>query len=472
MRRSFAAAAVAVALAALMGAPVSASASPVTRAADGDCLTVDDITSVTSEAEAVSCAESHNAEVFYVGTAPNGTGLPSQALVTFQQMNSMCAASAATTALAEYLDHLGIPGATIPNRAYLSVLLPTDAEWESGVRSVACIVAVTSDDTEGVPVAQSWTGTAAQKTANEGAGWLLACLASAPSTGTTLPTRACTPSSWVLVDAGTAVTGAAGTPYPGATLQAAADDVCRPIAESWTAKDKRADLQFAAVLPPEEAWTAGVHVTSCWIPFSAWDGTVTHASPIPADAVVTVSGSTSAFAGASATYALRAATADDTGLALATMVVSLNGSAEFAGGGIDRVLTADGLGEAAVTVVAGESGRFTLTAALVDMPAATGSLEVTISAVPKPAVSITITGKRGKVGKTQGVIINGTTTGLKSGASVTPYFKVRGAKTFTKAAAVKVTSAGAFRWTKATGKAITVYVRAGKKQSNEVVVKP
>ncbi|MFM8774605.1 MAG: septum formation family protein, partial [Actinomycetota bacterium] len=311
MRRALAALSAVIVLGAVVSLPVAASADTAPRAAKGDCLSVTDITSVTSAAESVACSQSHNAEIFRIGTAPDSTGLPSQAFVTAQQLNTMCTASEATTALAEALDHLGIKGATIPTRMYLSVLLPTDAQWNAGTRTVQCIVGVTSDNADGLATAQSWTGAAAQKTASEGAGWLLACLAAAPSTGTTLPTQSCTPTSWTLVDGGTSVTGSAASPYPGATLQAAADDVCRPIAESWTAPAKRAGLQFSAVLPPEDAWSAGVHVTSCWIPFSSWDGavTLTPSTPIPADAKVTVTGTATAFASSTSSYVVRAASA-------------------------------------------------------------------------------------------------------------------------------------------------------------------
>ena len=472
MRRALAALSAVIVLGAVASVPVAASADTAPRGAQGDCLSVTDITSVTSAAESVACSQSHNAEVFRIGTAPDSTGLPSQAFVTAQQLNTMCAASEATTALAEALDYLGIKGATIPTRIYLSVLLPTDAQWLAGTRTVQCIVGVTSDDADFQPVAQSWTGSAAQKTTSEGAGWLLACLPTQPSTGTTLPTRACASSSWVMVDAGREVDGAAGTPYPGSALQAAADAVCRPLAEAWTAADKRASLQFAAVLPPQEAWDVGVHVTSCWIPLASWGGavTLTPPTPIPADAQVMVTGSATAFASSTSSYVVRAASGDDTGLARVDMVVTLTGSAEFAGGGKDRVLTTDALGNLSVTVIAGKSGTFTVAASIADKPAVTGSLAVTITA--PPTASITITGKKGPVGKKKGVIISGTSTGLATGASVTPYFKVQGAKKFTKAPAVKVSATGTFTWRKATTKPLTVYVQAGATKSNQLTVRP
>ncbi|MBM3687213.1 MAG: hypothetical protein FJW85_09465 [Actinobacteria bacterium] len=474
MRRALAALSAVIVLGAVASLPVAASADTAPRAAQGDCLTVTDITSVTSAAESVACSQSHNAEIFRIGTAPDSTGLPSQAFVTAQQLNTMCAASEATTALAEALDHLGIPAATIPTRVYLSVLLPTDEQWNAGTRTVQCIVGVTSDDADLLPVAQSWTGSAAQKTASEGAGWLLACLPTEPSTGTTLPTRACTSPSWAMVDAGRDVEGTAGTPYPGSALQAAADAVCRPIAEEWTAPDNRADLQFAAVLPPQEAWDVGVHVTSCWIPLAAWSGavTLTPPTPIPADAQVTVSGATTAFASSTTAYVVRAASADDTGLPRVDMVVTITGTGEFIGGGKERVLATDDLGNLTVTVVAGKSGTFTVTAAIAEKPGVTGSLTVTITAPPKPSVSLTITGKKGTVDKKKGVIISGTSTGLAAGASVTPYFKVQGAKKFTRATAVKVSAKGTFTWRKATGKRLTVYVQSGATKSNQVSVRP
>ena len=382
MRRELAALSAVIVLGAVASLPVAASAATAPRAAKGDCLTVADITNVTSAAEALACSQSHNAEVFRIGTAPDSTGLPSQAFVTAQQLNTMCAASEATTALAEALDYLGIKGATIPTRIYLSVLLPTDEQWLAGTRTVQCIVGVTSDDADYQPVAQSWTGSAAQKTASEGAGWLLACLPTEPSTGTTLPTRACSSSSWVMVDAGREVDGTAETPYPGSALQAAADAVCRPLAEDWTAAGKRASLQFAAVLPPQEAWDVGVHVTSCWIPLAIWGGevTLTPPTPIPADAQVTVTGSATAFASSTSSYVVRAASGDDTGLARVDMIVSLIGSAEFAGGGMDRVLITDALGNLSVTVIAGKSGTFTVTASIAEKPA------VRFTCAPRSAV--------------------------------------------------------------------------------------
>ena len=471
MRRALTALSAVIVLGTVAGLPVAASADTAPRAAKGDCITVTDITSVTSAAEAVACTQSHSAEVFRIGTAPDSTGLPSQAFVTAQQLNTMCAASEATTALAEALDYLGIKGATIPTRMYLSVLLPTDAQWLAGARTVQCIVGVTTEDSDGLVTAQSWTGVAAQKTAIEGAGWLLACLPTEPSTGTTLPTRACTSSSWVMVDAGREVDGTAGTPYPGSALQAAADAVCRPLAEEWTAAGKRASLQFAAVLPSQDAWDVGVHVTSCWIPLASWGGavTLTPPTPIPADAQVTVTGSATAFASSTGSYVVRAASGDDAGLARVDMVVTLTGSTEFAGGGKDRVLTTDALGNLSVTVVAGKSGTFTVAASIAEKPAVTGSLAVTITAPPTPTASITIIGK---VGKKKGVIISGTSTGLATGASVTPYFKVQGAKKFTKAPAVKVSATGTFTWRKATTKPLTVYVQSGATKSNQVTVRP
>ncbi|MFM8239140.1 MAG: septum formation family protein, partial [Actinomycetota bacterium] len=113
MRRALAALSAVIVLGAAASFPVAASADTAPRAAKGDCLSVTDITSVTSAAESVACSQSHNAEIFRIGTAPESTGLPSQAFVTAQQLNTMCTASEATTALAEALDHLGIKGATI-----------------------------------------------------------------------------------------------------------------------------------------------------------------------------------------------------------------------------------------------------------------------------------------------------------------------------------------------------------------------
>lgn len=452
---------------ALVAVPAQAAETPQI----GECLEYADLESLDSPGASVACATEHNAEVFAVGVAPDSLGLPSQAFLPDQRRSELCTPPGGTNARAAMLDYLGLRDASIPLRTYFAVKLPTDEQWTAGDRWVRCLIAVNYEGAEAPVLFQSWTGSAPDRVVSTGAGWLVTCGDGTPASGSFTIIVRCEGERWMLVANGVEVSGTAGTPYPGAALQAAADDACRTRTTPWL---QDGATTFIAALVTREEWQAGGRVALCWIRFADWNGQVSDApapTPIPDDATLAVDGPSVAVASTAQVYRVTSAVADDTPLPRLDAVVTVTGSAALAGGGTRLEVTTGDEGHVDVTVVAGKSGTFTISAALTEAPTVTGSLQVTITAAPKPTPAISITGKRTTVSKKKGVAITGQTIGLAARASVVPHFQLAGQKKFIKAKAVKIAANGTFTWSRVAPKAITVYVTSGKVTSNRVTVR-
>lgn len=89
---------------------------------------------------------------------------------------------------------------------------------------------------------------------------------------------------------------------------------------------------------------------------------------------------------------------------------------------------------------------------------------------PQPEESITITSaKRGKGKKAAVITVRGRTVGLE-GTTVTPRYRVKGAKKWTTAKPVRVRDSGAFRFKVKTRKKVSIVVRSGSVAADRVKV--
>lgn len=453
--------------------PSVAAAAAAPSTTEGECLPTFSPLQGQATGAAVPCEGEHQAEVFGTGTAPDDLGLPSDAVMIPQYAAQWCAAADGTSATDRMLKYLGISAATIPTRLAIGVSLPTDEEWLAGVREVGCAMAVVDAPADALPQATSWSGRAPTVTANSGAQWVLGCSPSKPVSGSAVSNVACTTGGWLLVDQSEEVSGNAGTPYPGAALQAAADEACQPVAGAWSGNSEITTSSYTAVLPTEVLWTSGSNGASCWIALSAWSGeiTLTPAPIIPTDATITIEGPMTAYAELNTQYDVELVDGAGEPLAYAPVDIDVSGEGSV-NGGATATVTTDEQGLATVNVQAGKTGTFTVSATAQARPEITTFIEVSIEAAPQPTPQIMISGKKGKVGKKKGVIVSGTVIAIEPGSKVVPYYKVKGAKKYKKAKTIKVSANGTFTWKKATKKPLTVYMRWAKTKSNVITVKP
>ena len=98
-------------------------------------------------------------------------------------------------------------------------------------------------------------------------------------------------------------------------------------------------------------------------------------------------------------------------------------------------------------------------------PKLTAKVDVTIE--PTVDATISIIGERdGRM-----VMVDGETTGLNAGATVTPFFRFPGQTSYTAGSGVRTIDAdGNFQWQRKTGKKIYVYFESGTVKSNRVII--
>ena len=86
--------------------------------------------------------------------------------------------------------------------------------------------------------------------------------------------------------------------------------------------------------------------------------------------------------------------------------------------------------------------------------------------------TILIVGERAEVRGKPGIVVTGESTGFAEGSIFRPWFRFPGETSFTEGSAnIAVASDGTFRWQRATGKKLTVYVQAGDgTRSNRVII--
>lgn len=141
-------------------------------------------------------------------------------------------------------------------------------------------------------------------------------------------------------------------------------------------------------------------------------------------------------------------------------------------------VNSQGVAEGDVPVPAGQQpGNFTLqvNAVLASGAAVTVNIGVALTQAtpdpdPGPTQTIAIAkATRGKGKKAATITVTGTTTGL-AGTSVTPRYRVQGAKKWTLGTPVAVTESGSFTWRLSTPKKVRIMMVSGAVKSNGVVV--
>lgn len=189
----------------------------------------------------------------------------------------------------------------------------------------------------------------------------------------------------------------------------------------------------------------------------------------PTYGVSLTASSTTLKPGESATVTARAtvngAVAANVGIAVA---VPTSAPFTLANGSTSALVTTSASGEVAFAVTAKSGdvqGKAAITVAYGNK---TASLEVTVASAP----TIVITGERTTVSGKPGIRVEGFTSGLPAGSTVTPYFRFPGQTSFSAGSARPVVDAnGEFSWERKTGKKFYAYVETESGvRSNRVII--
>ena len=126
------------------------------------------------------------------------------------------------------------------------------------------------------------------------------------------------------------------------------------------------------------------------------------------------------------------------------------------------------------------SQQFIKSRMVVSLPAYTSSAQASQTTVPyeindadPSAKTILIVGERGTVSGKPGIVVDGSTTGFDSGATVKPFVRFPGQTSYSEGSArPKISAVGDFEWQRKTGKKTYVYFTSddGAVQSNRVII--
>ena len=209
--------------------------------------------------EVVDCDSAHNAEVFAQAVYPEDLGAPSKvADRAWELFGSSCSND-------NYREWLGAGKAGLPIQGITIPRLPTDEQWETGARWVACSVIRAGSDGN----VMTYQGTMpALYATGPVLSWLM-CVNGTPKSGTWNQPGSCTAKAKWLVLPGGQVKGKIGKTYP-KDLQSKADAMCAKNAKPFLKKGAKS--KAVAGLGPKADFPDGDPFSDCFIVKADWNG--------------------------------------------------------------------------------------------------------------------------------------------------------------------------------------------------------
>ncbi|MGH1562491.1 septum formation family protein [Mumia sp. DW29H23] len=234
----------------------SASATPTVapEPALGACyrLTVAQLTEAHPEAAPVPCTQPHTTQT-YLMTTLSGIAEPIDATAVAATAQRQCRG-----ALRAYLR--ATPARLALSRATSAWFVPTDDDLEAGARWLRCDVAVSRTDTTLMNLPENAAGLLRRDAALDRYGRCASTDQAGIAAGR--GGRVCAlPHTWRAVSARRL--GAAGDPYPGASVRGAVLDRCEDAARAYT-DNSTGDIDVGWLPPSRAEWAAGDRFGLCW----------------------------------------------------------------------------------------------------------------------------------------------------------------------------------------------------------------
>jgi hypothetical protein len=216
-----------------------------------------------ASAPAVDCATPHSAQTFWVGTLPEGFGVPEKASIAAQLK------AVAPCTVTRMNQHLGMPDRKLPSRFQIIPVFPTTSQWEAGERWVRCDVILRGGKTY-----KQFSGTAQELVASTPADTFNFCTPSVPGNRTT-SAYPCTNKNknWIMIlekDLGTPA-----SKFPGSrSVELKTKKICSKAAKPYTVLKKF--YPWWAIWPAQSGWKNGIRTAECFVPYKEF--VVTQAS--------------------------------------------------------------------------------------------------------------------------------------------------------------------------------------------------
>lgn len=208
-------------------------------------------------APAVPCEGPHTAQTFYVGSLPEGFGVPDRA-------NAKARLRAARACTPEAMHtYVGLTNTAIPSRFQIVTVFPTKAQWEAGERWMRCDVVL-----RGGTQYTRFSGSAQQLVASTPRAQFDFCTPSVPGSRTksaypcTKPKR-----NWIMVaerDLGNVASN-----FPGSRIvERKAKRICEKIASRYTVR--KTFYPWWAIWPTRFGWQDGDRTAQCFVPYGEY----------------------------------------------------------------------------------------------------------------------------------------------------------------------------------------------------------
>jgi len=216
-----------------------------------------------ASAPAVDCATPHTAQTFWVGTLPEGFGVPEKASVAAQ----LRAVTACT--VQRMNQHLGMADRVLPSRFQIVPVYPTAGQWAAGERWVRCDVILRGGKTY-----KSFSGTAQELVAKTPANTFNFCTPGVPGNRTT-SAYPCTNKNknWIMILERDL--GSPASKFPGSrSVEQKTKKICSNAAKPYTVLKKY--YPWWAIWPENSGWKRGIRTAECFVPYKEF--TITQAS--------------------------------------------------------------------------------------------------------------------------------------------------------------------------------------------------